>query len=921
MKKTDRQAIDKNSPMINQLQGEKLPSTPKAKPPVFPYARLLSSDPLMNPAQWRTDIWNKCREIISCIAGSTSEKETIADHLMEELKKLLTDKQLHSYESFWVFPGRSVLEELNVLLNNKDFSFLETKLRNVVSLLSVYGDHGLRMYQKLSVRHDNLDVVLEGNKKLKKHFSVLVVDDMPHQMRKKVLEELKKVERIVDDFVYDLVFVDNVEDAIIAALYNQNILACVIRQDLPLQGTDKREIFDDFMSDWAKYLDCHQDDHTGSHSCLQPRGIECAALLKDLRPSLNLYLVSDTAFKWSGEDTKVFDRIFYRYDDITEIHMTLLDGVRKKYRTPFFDSLQKFAERPVGNFHALPIARGHSVFNSPWLQDMRAFYGDNIFMAETSATTGGLDSLLDPKGTLKEAQAAAAQTFGAHHTFFSTNGTSTSNKIVVQALIKPGDIVLIDRNCHKSHHYGIVLAGGKPLYLDAFWKKEYALYGAVSLTGTTIHGIVDKLKELQQKGLLNKVKMLLLTNCTFDGIVYNPEKVMEEVLKIKPDIYFLWDEAWFAFARFFPTTRRRTAMYAAQKLQKKIGSGVELHVYSTQSTHKSLSSLRQGSMIHVFDSMFSKVKNAFHEAYYTHTSTSPNYQILASLDLSRRQADLEGFKMVSSTYQKAQTLRKCIKDDPEISKFFTVLSEEDLIPSEFRAKPFVDSGSKENINKKRGACASFDKAWQQSEFVLDPTRITLCTTQAAVGGNDFKVTELMDKFDIQVNKTSLNNVLFIITIGVTWGGMDYLLESLRKLAREYTARYEGSSANEKRYIEEKVERLKKGATHEPKFSAFHPECTTKINAGEGDMRKAFFLASDEENKEYFKLQDLLELIEENDRKYVCASFIIPYPPGFPILVPGQVITKDILCFMDELDIKEIHGYNASLGLPILKNLA
>src|SRR6185312_10908620 len=150
-------------------------------------------------------------------------------------------------------------------------------------------------------------------------------------------------------------------------------------------------------------------------------------------------------------------------------------------KTPFFDSLRHYASRPIGNFHALPIARGHSILSSKWIRDMADFYGTNIFMAETSATTGGLDSLLEPTGVLKEAQALAARAFGAQRSFYVTNGTSTANKIVVQALTRPGDLVLIDRNCHKSHHYGLVLGGASPVYLDAYPLREFALYGGVPL--------------------------------------------------------------------------------------------------------------------------------------------------------------------------------------------------------------------------------------------------------------------------------------------------------------------------------------------------------------------------------------------------------------------------------------------------------
>ena len=138
-----------------------------------------------------------------------------------------------------------------------------------------------------------------------------------------------------------------------------------------------------------------------------------------------------------------------------------MKGVGERHRTPFFNALREYAKQPTGVFHALPLARGKSIMNSNWIGDLAQFYGMNLFMAETSATSGGLDSLLDPVGPLKVAQEYAARAFGAKRTYFATNGTSTCNKIVVQALVRPDDIVLVDRNCHKSHHYGMVLAGAQ----------------------------------------------------------------------------------------------------------------------------------------------------------------------------------------------------------------------------------------------------------------------------------------------------------------------------------------------------------------------------------------------------------------------------------------------------------------------------
>ena len=201
--------------------------------------------------------------------------------------------------------------------------------------------------------------------------------------------------------------------------------------------------------------------------------------------------------------------------------------------------------------------------------------------------------------------------------------------------------------------------------------------------------------------------MLLLTNCTFDGVVYNVERVMEECLAIKPNLIFLWDEAWFAFAAFTPTYRQRTGMASAKKLlqryrsdsyreryneQQKMLAGddsietllntrllpdpdkVRIRVYATQSTHKSMTSLRQGSMIHIFDQNFKQeAAEPFHAAFMTHTSTSPNYQILASLDLGRRQAELEGYEMVQNQIELAMSIREQIARNSKLNRYFRFL--------------------------------------------------------------------------------------------------------------------------------------------------------------------------------------------------------------------------------------------------------
>jgi arginine decarboxylase len=518
----------------------------------------------------------------------------------------------------------------------------------------------------------------------------------------------------------------------------------------------------------------------------------------------------------------------------------------------------------------------------------------------------------------------------------------------VQALCRPGDIILIDRNCHKSHHYGLVLAGSQPLYVEAFPMVEYSMYGAVPL-----RTIKQALLTLKAEGKLDKARMVDLTNCTFDGHMYNCLRVMQECLAIKPDLIFLWDEAWFAFARFSPFHRRRTAMGAAARLEEmlaspeyreeyaawkesmkgKVGDALDpkdaslldqhllpdpdrtrIRVYQTTSVHKSMSALRQGSSIAVKDQDFHQVEAQFKEAFYTHTSTSPNQQIIASLDLARRQMELEGYELTMSSLSLALDLRRQVNSHPLISRYFHILTPGEMVPKQYRASGVEDYG--------RGN-AGWDKvlqAWDNDEFALDPTRITLVTGRAGYDGTQFKGL-LASKYDVQINKTSRNSILIQTNINNSRSDIAHLLKVLAEESRAVEQRLKEADAVEKAAFDARVKSLMEDVPDLPNFSHFHEAFrdNAKSATSEGHMRAAFFTAYREEDCEHLKLNDLK--VDERIGKgpaLVSANFVIPYPPGFPIMVPGQVIDAETITFMRKLDVKEIHGFNASLGLKLLK---
>jgi arginine decarboxylase len=507
-------------------------------------------------------------------------------------------------------------------------------------------------------------------------------------------------------------------------------------------------------------------------------------------------------------------------------------------------------------------------------------------------------------------------------------------------LVAPGEIVLLDRNCHQSHHYGMLLAGANVVYLEAYPLTPYTMYGAVPL-----REMKSKLLALRRAGKLDRVKMISLTNCTFDGIVYDVERVMEECLAIKPDLVFLWDEAWFAFARFHPVYRNRTAMAAARTLRERLqdkayGERYEAYlaadakhpptddellnrrlipdpakarvrVYATQSTHKTLTSLRQGSMIHVFDQDFDqKVSEPFHEAYMAHTSTSPNYQILASLDLGRRQVALEGVELVQRQIENAMQLRDAIDNHPLLRKYMVCLRTSDLIPEEFRPSAIAQP--------LRSGLRNMMAAWDKDEFVLDPSRITLSIGRTGYDGDTFKRDQLMDRHGVQINKTSRNTVLFMTNIGTTRSSVAFLVEVLVKIARELDERISEMGLGERSRFEQRVHRLTTASAPMPDFSGFHPafrDHTSVEATPEGDVRRAFYLAYNDTYCEYLTDDEIEEKLNAGV-DVVSATFVTPYPPGFPVLVPGQVFSRQILSFIRDLDTLEIHGYKPEFGYRV-----
>jgi arginine decarboxylase len=884
----------------------------------------------------RLDLWRDLNRAAQTWAATSASRADAGSQaaVHEALAALLP------LEGFQAYPGARILNAIKERQAGGDALGTARLVQRVSSALmsrSYRDDVGEWEAEDDASAAERVMPTALGETAAKPYFEVLFVTPTPPSRWPAHVQQIRKLRRPLDQFVYEPVFVGSFEDAVLATILNTSLESVVIYEGFSYASSRDVPLLKDVLASRMAL-----DEATRASGDL---GLALAKFVKRFRPELDIILLADKKPEAMISDPEAVGirRVFYEVEEPLEIHLSILSGVAERNVTPFFDNLKKYAQKPVGTFHALPVARGKSIFKSNWIRDMGEFYGANLFLAESSATSGGLDSLLEPTGNIKKAQDAAARAFGADRVFFVTNGTSTSNKMVHQALLEPGDIVVADRNCHKSHHYGMVLAGAQPYYVEAFPMVAYSMYGAVP-----IRSLKKALLDLKAAGRLHKVKTVTLTNCTFDGHVYDVRRVMEECLAIKPDLIFLWDEAWFGFARFSPLYRPRTAMGARAALkeafadpaylerylaqEKQLGADLDpkdarvldtrlipdprkakLRIYQTNSTHKSMSALRQGSMVLVADQDYHRHEQAFKEAVFTHASTSPNQQIIASLDVARRQMELEGYGLVMQAIQLALEIRVAVNTHPLVSKYFRVLDVEHMIPAEFR-----QSGLK-SYTAEGVTWADAALAFREDEIILDPTRLSLLCGTAGYDGTQFK-NLLAAEYEIQLNKTSRNSILLQTNINNTRSDVANLLKVLIEISKAIDERLRSGGDEARKAFAARVKSLVEDVPDLPNFSHFHdhfrdePQGTTL----EGDMRTAFYMAYNHDGCEHLKLMS-----PEIDKRLVSgpplvsAHFVIPYPPGFPIMVPGQVIKADTIEFMRKLDVKEIHGYDATLGLKLI----
>ncbi len=571
----------------------------------------------------------------------------------------------------------------------------------------------------------------------------------------------------------------------------------------------------------------------GSKKKLQMSAVDLVQRITRFRPEVDVYILVAQEHEDEVVDTlfaESVDGYFYREErDYRGMYRILNAQIQERARTPFYDQLKNYVWMAKDSWHTPGHSSGESLRGSPWINDFYDFMGEHIFDADLSVSVPMLDSLLEPRGVIAEAQAMAAKAFGARQTFFATNGTSTANKVIFQTILAPGEKLLLDRNCHKSVHHGVVLSGAHPVYLDSSINRTYGIYGPV-----------PKKRILAAMEEHADAEALILTSCTYDGFRYDLKPVIEAAHA--RGIRVIIDEAWYGFARFHPDFRPTA-----------IEAGAD---YATQSTHKVMSAFSQASMIHVNDPAFNE--HLFRENFNMHTSTSPQYAMIASLDVARKQMVMEGYKLLARTLALAQELRSQINS----TGVFRVLELDELLPDEVK----------------------------QDGITLDPTKVTVDISTCGYTVEDLQH-ELFTRFNIQVEKSTFNTLSLLLTIGSTRSKVSRLYDALMRIAREGRA----------------PRRLYQ-APDIPPFTAL------KVLP-----RDAYYCGG-----------EALPILDDKDNvnralvERVCADQITPYPPGIPVLVPGQIVTREVIDYLAGLlrsqKRMELHGIVHDGYIPCLRVL-
>jgi arginine decarboxylase len=560
---------------------------------------------------------------------------------------------------------------------------------------------------------------------------------------------------------------------------------------------------------------------------------------------------------------------------------------------PFFRALTHYAQDGSYSWHCPGHSGGVAFLKSPVGQMFHQFFGENMLRADVCNAVDELGQLLDHTGPVAASERNAARIFNSDHLFFVTNGTSTSNKIVWHSTVAPDDIVVVDRNCHKSILHSIMMTGAVPVFLTPT-RNHYGIIGPIPKSEFEPESIQKKIDANPFiKDKTRKPRILTITQSTYDGVVYNVE-MLKEMLDGKIDTLH-FDEAWLPHAAFHDFYRN---MHAIGRDRPRAKASM---IFATQSTHKLLAGLSQASQILVREPQTRKLNShVFNEAYLMHTSTSPQYSIIASCDVAAAMMEPPGgTALVEESIAEALDFRRAMrKVDEEYGDdwWFKVWGPEKI--------------AEEGIGSREDWVLHRDDKWHgfgrlaEGFNMLDPIKATVITPGLDVDG-DFAdsgipaamVTKYLAEHGVIVEKCGLYSFFIMFTIGITKGRWNTLLTALQqfkddydknapiwRILPEFAARFPRYERTGLRDLCQQI--------HDTYKANNVARMTTEMYLS--DMQPAM-----KPSDAFAKMaHDEIERVPVDELEgRITAVLLTPYPPGIPLLIPGERFNKIIVDYL------------------------
>ena len=565
---------------------------------------------------------------------------------------------------------------------------------------------------------------------------------------------------------------------------------------------------------------------------------------------------------------------------------------------PFFRQLVHYAQDGSYSWHCPGHSGGVAFLKSPIGQMFHQFFGENMLRADVCNAVEELGQLLDHTGPIAASERNAARIFNADHCFFVTNGTSTSNKMVWHNSVAADDIVVVDRNCHKSILHAITMTGAIPVFLTPT-RNHLGIIGPIPHREFTAESIARKIeanpfaRAARDKNPQRKPRILTITQSTYDGVIYNVEMLKETLGSNIDTLHF--DEAWLPHASFHDFYKN---MHAIGKDRPRAKDPL---IFATHSTHKLLAGISQASQILVQESQTRKLdRHLFNEAYLMHTSTSPQYAIIASCDVAAAMMEPPGgTALVEESIMEALDFRRAMrKVDKEWGKdwWFQVWGPQNLAEEGMATREQWTLKANEKWHGFGDLAPGFN--------MLDPIKATIITPGLDVSGKFAKngipasiVTKFLAEHGVIVEKTGLYSFFVMFTIGITKGRWNTLVTALQQFKDDYDRNQpmwrilpEFCQANpmyERVGLKDLCQQI-----HEAYRASDVARVTTEMYLS--NMEPAM-KPSDAYAKLAHREIERVEIDQLEGR--VTAILLTPYPPGIPLLIPGERFNKIIIDYL------------------------